>query len=75
MKALVVLLVVLFGVWLWRRGRRLHAPGPPPARPGTTAQPMVACARCGVHVPQSAAVMGRQGVYCCPAHRREAEGG
>ena len=76
MKALVVLLVVLFGVWLWRRGRRLDAPpAPPPPRSDGAVQPMVACARCGVHVPQSSAVAGRAGVYCGEAHRREAEGG
>ncbi|MFC0594339.1 PP0621 family protein [Ottowia pentelensis] len=72
----MVLLVVLFGVWLWRRGRRLDAPpAPPPPRSDGAVQPMVACARCGVHVPQSSAVSGRAGLYCCEAHRREAEGG
>ncbi|MEZ5607842.1 MAG: PP0621 family protein [Burkholderiaceae bacterium] len=75
MKLLVVLLVVLFGVWLWRRGSRLSAPPPPPARPGGAVQAMVACARCGVHVPQSSAVTGRKGSYCCAAHRRETEDG
>ncbi len=75
MKLLVVLLVVLFGVWLWRRGQRVDAPAAPPARRADAVQPMVACARCGVHVPQSSAIAGRAGVYCGEAHRREAEGG
>ena len=77
MKALVVLLVILFGVWLWRRGHALHAPPTPPRAPRVSppAQPMVSCTRCGVHLPQSLAVRGRQGDYCCEAHRREAEGG
>ena len=75
MKALVLLLVVLFGVWLWRRGRRLQAPPPAPrARGQAPMQPMIGCARCGLHVPQASAVHGRQGEYCCEAHRREAEG-
>ncbi|MFD2377036.1 PP0621 family protein [Ottowia pentelensis] len=51
------------------------APAPPPPRSDGAVQPMVACARCGVHVPQSSAVSGRAGLYCCEAHRREAEGG
>ena len=79
MKALVLLLVVLFGVWLWRRGRTLQTPPVPPVPPAPRvsppAQPMVSCTRCGVHLPQSLAVPGRQGDYCCEAHRREAEGG
>jgi uncharacterized protein len=49
-------------------------PAAPPARRADAVQPMVACARCGVHVPQSSASPGA-GVYCGEAHRREAEGG
>lgn len=74
MKALVVLLAILFGVWLWRRGqaqrqvqRTVRRPLPP--------QAMAACDRCGVHVPESTLVQGRAGRYCSVAHRREAEGG
>ena len=74
MKLLIVLLVVLAGVWLWRRGRRLP-PTRDPARPsGQAALPMGRCARCGVHVPGDMVVHGRQGGYCCAAHRQEAEG-
>ena len=32
------------------------------------------CTPPGLHVPQASAVHGRQGEYCCEAHRREAEG-
>ena len=74
MKLLIVLLAVLAGVWLWKRGRAraLHdrkAPGKP-----TKALPMVRCARCGTHVPGNEAVVGRHGSYCTSAHRRESEG-
>jgi uncharacterized protein len=73
MKLLVVLLVVLFGVWLWR-SRRLadKRPPPPPARPAA----MVACDVCGVHLPQADALTsttGVTGVYCSPAHRQQAQ--
>ncbi|MEI2745422.1 MAG: PP0621 family protein [Ottowia sp.] len=75
MKLLIVLLAVLAGVWLWRRGRRLsdQRPCAAGAAPGQ-ALPMVRCARCGVHLPGQDAVRGSQGSYCTVAHRREAEG-
>ena len=75
MKLLIVLLVVLAGVWLWRRGRRLSAPPQRPAgRSGRPTLPMVRCTRCGVHLPGEDAVAGRQGPYCSAAHQRESEG-
>ncbi|WP_413893051.1 PP0621 family protein [Candidatus Skiveiella danica] len=79
MKALIILLAILAGVWLWRSGRQKSLGGranPPPEPPasGREAASMVACAVCGVHVPPSEAVAGRQGSYCSAAHRRQAEG-
>ena len=75
MKLLVVLLVVLAGVWLWQRGRRLGGPPDPHTRrrPKQTL-PMVRCARCGTHVTGDEVVAGRQGSYCSADHRRDAEG-
>ncbi len=74
MKLLVVLLVVLAGVWLWKRGRS-RSPESAAAPPNPTrALPMVRCARCGTHVPGNEAVVGRQGNYCTLAHQRESEG-
>ena len=74
MKLLIVLLAVLAGVWLWRRGRRLSGQRPAGRRTPGQALPMVGCARCGVHLPGQDAVSGSQGSYCTVAHRREAEG-
>jgi len=74
MKLLVLLLVLLLAVWLWRRGR-ISGGAAPRRGSSAAAQPMIACACCGVHVPQESAVHGRQGDYCSAAHRREAEGG
>ncbi|WP_156909626.1 PP0621 family protein [Ottowia thiooxydans] len=70
MKILILLLAVLAGVWLWKRGRRLSKPQDPPrsGRPGAV-QPMLSCPVCGVHFPKSDAVAGRQGSYCSVAHR------
>ena len=71
MKLLVLLLVILLAVWLWQRGRRVSAPGRQAER---KALPMVRCHHCGVHLPGSDAVSGRDGAYCSVAHRRESEG-
>lgn len=72
MKFLLVLLVVLFGAWLWRSGRQKNAvtQNPPPPK---TPQEMVSCTHCGVHIPQAESVQGRDGVYCCHAHHEQAE--
>jgi uncharacterized protein len=77
MKALLVLLAVAAGVWLWRRGQRVSASAAAaPPKPAGHPQPMLRGARCGVHLPASNAVMGRDDrAYCCPAHRQQAEGG
>lgn len=86
MKYLLVLLVVLFAIWLWRRNRedevneraqnaqaereRLQRQRPSPAAPTD----MVACKVCGVHLPLTDAVAGPHGPYCSEAHRRSGEG-
>ena len=80
MKLLVLLLALMFGVWLWGRGRapedRLQGQKKRRRRaePPALAQVMVACDRCGVHVPEARLIAGRDGRrYCCEAHRQEAE--
>ena len=73
MKLPVLLLVVLAGVYLWKRGRRLSQSARPP-RNGQAALPMVRCQQCGTHVPGNEAVTGRLGSYCSAAHRRDSEG-
>ncbi|RCW74285.1 PP0621 family protein [Pseudorhodoferax soli] len=73
MKFLIVLLVVAFGIWLWRSRR----PPPPPAKPrsrtGLPAE-MARCAACGLHLPLADAERGPRGVYCSKEHRRQIEG-
>jgi uncharacterized protein len=34
---------------------------------------MVACAHCGLHLPATDAVQGKQGIYCSNAHRQARE--
>ena len=73
MRMLQIILLIAVIALLWRkaRGAALQAP-PPPAAP---AQPqlMHVCAQCGVHLPASDAIAGRNGMYCCVAHRAHAE--
>jgi uncharacterized protein len=73
-KLLVVILVVVVMLWLMssrRRTVRSKRRGPGPRAP----EAMVACAHCGVHLPRSEAVPGRDGLlFCGAAHRLAHEG-
>lgn len=82
MKYAVVILVVLLGVWLWRKNRaddRADAAAKPrrsESAPSAVPQIMVSCAVCGVHLPQSDALPGKAGKakhYCSLAHRQQQE--
>lgn len=71
MKFVIVLLVILVVVWLARSGSRRvtrNRPKPPLAH-----EDMVACSRCGLHLPRSEALPGRGGLFCSDAHRAEFE--
>ena len=63
---LLVVLVVAFGIW---RSRRPSAPSPAP-RPLALPQDMLACARCGIHIPQAEALMTGKLAYCCADHQQ-----
>jgi uncharacterized protein len=73
-KALLVLLVVLAGVWLWR-SRASAMSQRPPSSPGQTPPPLdtVACSHCHVHIPRAEAVQGQRGSYCGLEHLHQAE--
>jgi uncharacterized protein len=81
-KYLLIVVAVLGGIWLWRSGRKndagKNAVTPPPSdNPNTnganaaapTAQTMVRCESCAVHLPESEAVRGKLGWYCGAPHR------
>jgi uncharacterized protein len=83
MKLLVILFVVLFGLWLWRRGREAdradrtdHAgrtPGRPTARrPPALPNEMVRCEVCGLHLPATDALTTGDASFCSPEHQRQA---
>ncbi|GAP35256.1 PP0621 family protein [Piscinibacter sakaiensis] len=86
MKYLVLVLVVGVVLWLARSARRREereaeaarpaaAPAPAAGRAAAAeGTPLLACAHCGLHLPQGESWPGRGGVYCSEAHRRIAEG-
>ncbi len=65
---LLVVLVVAFGIWRSRRVADTSAPKAPPMP--ALPQDMLACAHCGVHIPQPDALMVGRDAYCCAEHRR-----
>jgi uncharacterized protein len=77
MKFLLVLAVVVVAIWIWRNNRQSEAnevPRKPPQPPALPVN-MVACLQCGTHMPESDALRGTQGPYCCPEHRQQHERG
>ncbi len=76
-KYLLVTLVLLVAISIWRHKqaqktvarRTAHAAPRAAARPAVAA-PMVRCAHCGVHLPQTEAIASDAVHYCSPAHRR-----
>jgi uncharacterized protein len=78
---LLIFLLVLVGIYWLRRqfkppaDRGGQGPADPGARPGASAERMVECAHCGLHIPESEALIGGGEPYCCEAHRREGPAG
>jgi uncharacterized protein len=68
-KLLVLILLVVLGVWLVRRALRAANP-PDPAQGKPLQQDLVACARCGVHLPRSEARLADGKLYCGEEHAR-----
>ena len=70
--AMVVAVVALALAWI-KRGRSLPKPGPknaqPGKQPGTSAVVIVACAHCGVHLPEADACHEGGHPYCSERHR------
>jgi uncharacterized protein len=76
MKYLLIFFIVMVLVFQWRSSRtdaKLNAkvkPNVPNNSASSAPQSMVACAQCGLHVPTTDAVQGRDGAYCSAAHLR-----
>lgn len=72
MAKIVMLVGLVLGLLWWMRGRLRGPQTPPPAAPPKSARPqaMLACAHCGVHLPQADVVADAAGrAYCSDAHR------
>jgi uncharacterized protein len=67
MKYLLLIVVVFALWWLLRPRRRVDAPRA--QTKSSSAERMVVCAHCGVHLPAGEALPGRGGVFCGEAHR------
>ena len=72
MGQLLRILIILFGLWLVIQIiKRVFAAPPEEHHTAKPAIPrMVACAHCGIHVPESQAVRDGDKVYCCEEHRK-----
>jgi uncharacterized protein len=69
MGQLLRLIIILFGLWLVlkiiKRALAIHEKHP--SRKPSIAS-MVACAHCGVHLPESEAIQKDGKYYCCEEH-------
>lgn len=77
MKYLLVLLVIVVAVGIWRNKRRAElaehkTAGPKPVPALKEPQNMVACAHCGLHLPQADAMTDGANQYYCSAEHRSA---
>lgn len=78
MRNLLLFVLIVFAIWWVRRalrkpgdgGGKPSAPGGRDARKLDGPEPMLACAHCGVHVPESEGVRSSDEFFCCDEHRR-----
>ena len=68
-KLLMLVLLVVIAVWLIRRALRAANPADS-AKNAPIQQDLVACARCGVHLPRSEARLADGKLYCGEEHAR-----
>ena len=67
LKYLLLLILVLVVWWAWKKRAEL----PPAAdKPPPLPERMVRCAHCGVHLPESDALVDGDRHFCNEAHRR-----
>jgi len=74
MGQLLRIIIILIGVWLVLQiiKRALGSRRAPPPANQTSIAKMVACAYCGIHVPETEAIHDGKKMYCCEEHRRKA---
>lgn len=70
MGKLILFVLLVVGVVLWfkhQANKRVADERPPEDKP---VEDMVRCARCGVNLPRSEAILSQGKTYCCDEHRR-----
>jgi uncharacterized protein len=74
MKYLLLFFIFLVIAFQWRQSRKpkVHKAAQKKG-PAKGAANMVACAQCGLHLPEAEAVKGKNALYCCNAHRQALE--
>jgi uncharacterized protein len=70
-RLIVLILLVVLAVWLVRRALRPPKPRSQPPVQGD----LIACARCGMHLPRSEAREAGGRLYCGEEHARLGQGG
>jgi uncharacterized protein len=74
MKLVLLMVVVLFGVWLWRSRREARVRVKrKSSQTSQTPTETVRCSHCSVHVALTEVLKGKKGDYCCLDHRQRAE--
>jgi uncharacterized protein len=68
LKVLIIAVAVALLLWLLF-GRARRSGKPPRGAERGSAEDMVSCAHCGVHLPRSEALAARRLHYCSAAHR------
>ena len=68
MSRLLFLLAIIIVVYLLLKSYRRQAPKQDVS---TSAEEMVRCAQCGVHLPKSESILAGGNFYCSDEHRRE----
>lgn len=69
-KLITLILLVLLGVYLYRRMTRQRDAADADAREAPAVEDMVRCKTCGVNLPRSEAILSGGRFYCCDEHRR-----
>jgi len=70
MKFLLLIAVIAVALWMLKSKASGRGGAQRPPKPPSGPQPMLACAHCGVHLPQVDALMDAGGrPFCTEAHR------
>lgn len=72
MKFLIWFIIILVGLTATRlfNARQARRTAPQPAKTDSGAEHMVRCARCGIYLPRSEALLIGKRTWCCEDHAR-----